>query len=222
MKLPVELSRICVGSILCFAVAAVGGELLHLEPNGARSKLEVEIQKVIYRDLIEMHRSDKSVGAFFLETSDENRAQLAAAFTNRSPRVETRKENAIITKTGVVDRVSQKASVLLWARIQSNSVSTVNAVGGWYSGPESGASFKYRLQLSRTNWRVSMANAAEQVLKLRIENSLNDHAFGASVYQPNAESASECQVVSKNWVTSTFASPAAPISKAGSERVAGQ
>ena len=154
MKLPVELSRFCVGSILCFAVAAVAGELLRLDPNGARSKLEVEIRKVIYQDLIEMHRSEKSVGAFFLETSDENRAHLAAAFTNRTPRVDTRKENAIVTKTGVVDRVSQKPSVLLWARIQSNSVSTVNAVGGWYSGPESGASFNYKLEFFRTNWVI--------------------------------------------------------------------
>ena len=95
-------------------------------------------------------------GAFFLESSQDQKAYLQSHFTNWVPRVEVWTSNNVqITKTNVIDRVTGKPAKLFWARVVAHSNQTAQAVGGWHFSAVAGGQFNYQLVFNGTNWVVS-------------------------------------------------------------------
>lgn len=147
-----------VGCTACFVLAHQETKSqCTLEEMPQKPTDELRIKEAIYRDLVGKRREGigGTIGAYFLEASKEEKAHLQSVFTNWSPRVEIGEtNNVIITKTGVVDRITSKPSTLFWARLESKTNSTARAKSGWHSGPEAGGTFKYQLRLDGTNWVI--------------------------------------------------------------------
>lgn len=131
--------------------------LMPTNSSNATPSAALAIKAVVYRDLLGKRNEDaaKLQGAYFLEASNDERDYLQSCFTNWLPRVEVGRTNdAIISKTGVIDRVTGKPGVLYWARVLSQTNATAKAVGGWHSSPQAGGQFDYELALSGTNWVI--------------------------------------------------------------------
>ena len=120
---------------------------------------ELAIKAAVYHEMLVRHRewptNGGQLGAFFLESSPNERTYLQLLFTNWTPRVEVGATNNVqITKSNVIDRVTGKPAKLFWARVVSQTNRMAQAVGGWHFTPSAGGQFSYQLHFNGTNWRV--------------------------------------------------------------------
>lgn len=118
------------------------------------------IKGEVYRDLLGKRQGVGATngvrGAFFLEALPNEKSYLESIFRNWSPRVEVGStNNVLITKTNIIDRLTGKPGVLVWARVVSQTNGVAHAVGGWHYSPEAGQESRYDLAFNGTNWIIT-------------------------------------------------------------------
>ena len=109
----------------------------------------------VYQDLVASHLKGDAknyYGAYFLAANKENTAYLRLLFSNSVPRVELGTNNLIVANSIMIDRLTQKAGKVFWARVQSVSNNVADVEAGWYTGPEGAESIQYRLAWTGTRW----------------------------------------------------------------------
>lgn len=94
-------------------------------------------------------------GAFFVEAKPQDVAYLQSLFTNSLPRVECGTNNVIFKDGRIIDKITQKPSVLFWARVESVSDKAAEVEAGWHSSSESGAKVRYYLAFDGISWSVT-------------------------------------------------------------------